>query len=209
MPNIIKIKRSSSTGIVPTTLQDGELAINQADKLLFYKDNLGVIRSFSLLAPAGSVPKQVLTLSTAFASTSVTRANVTGMSFAVTAGKKYSISLIGDYQTAVTTTGGSIGFVLTSGTGTIKGFVRMAVSQSTVATDLSTTIRAINATNTTAGSFITSTGVSVINSPHYFVGELIFDCLTSGVFQLQWGSEVATSSAQINAGSVMIIETLN
>lgn len=158
---------------------------------------------------SGTVQRQVLTLASAFPSTSVTRANVTGMSFAVTAGKKYKITLIGDYQTAVTTTGGSIGFVLTSGTGTIKGFVTMAISQATVATDLTTTIRAINATNTTAGSFITSTGVSVINSPHYFTGDLIFDCLTTGVFQLQFATEIVSTSAQLNAGSVMIIETLN
>lgn len=209
MANTIKIKRSSTAGVVPATLQDGELALNQADKLLFYKDNLGVIRSFSLLAPAGSIPKQVLTLATAFSSAVVARANVTGMSFAVTAGKKYSIFLIGDYQTVITTTGGSIGFVLTSGTGTIKGSVTMSVSQGTTNTNQTTTIRAINATNTTAGSFITSTGVSVINSPHYFSAELIFDCLTTGIFQLQYASEIAASASQINAGSVMIIETLN
>lgn len=157
----------------------------------------------------GGSTKTVLTLASLFASTSVTRANVTGMSFAVTAGKKYLIKLIGDYQTAATATGGSIGFVLTSGTGTIKGSAEMEVSQSTVATGLKSTIRAINATNTTAGSFITSTGVSVINSPHGFSATLIFDCLTTGVFQLQWATEVAASSAQMNAGSVMIVETLN
>jgi hypothetical protein len=209
MPNTITIKKSSLTGVVPTTLQDGELAINQADKLLFYKDNLGVIRSFSLVAPTGTVTRQVITLANAFSSTVVARANVTGMSFAVTTGKKYSIYIVGDYQTAVTTTGGSIGFVLTSGTGTIRGSVTMSVSQGATNTNQTTTIRAINATNTTAGSFITSTGVSVINSPHYFSADLIFDCLTSGVFQLQYASEVAASASQINSGSVMIIETLN
>jgi hypothetical protein len=38
---------------------------------------------------------------------------------------------------------------------------------------------------------------------------LIFDCLTTGVFQLQYGTEIAASAAQMNAGSVMIVETLN
>jgi hypothetical protein len=133
------------------------------------------------------------------------------MSFDVTAGKKYKITLIGDHQTGVTTTGGSIGFVLTSGTGNIKGFVTMDVAASTVAgaTDLTLTIRAINNVNTTAGSYILSSAVNPINSPHYFTSALIFNCLTTGVFQLQYGTEIAASAAQMNAGSVMIVETLN
>lgn len=209
MANVIEIKNSSQAGNVPTGLVAGELAINIKDKKLFFINDLGALQSFDLTIPINTAQRQVITLASNFPSTSVTRANVTGMSFAVTAGKKYSISLIGDYQTGVTTTGGSIGFILTSGTGTIRGFVTMSISQATVATDLTTTIRAINATNTTAGSFIISTGVSVINSPHYLTGELIFDCLTSGVFQLQFASEVASTSAQLNARTVMIIETLN
>lgn len=209
MANIVKLKRSSTTGVIPTGLVAGELAINTKDKKLFFLNDLGELQSFDLTAPVGSTQRTVLSLASNFSSTSTTRANVTGMNFAVTAGKKYKITLIGDYQTAATTTGGSIGFILTSGTGNIKGFVTMAISQSIVATDLTTTIRAINATNTTAGSFTTSSGVSVINSPHYFYADLIFDCLTSGVFSLQWGSEVASSAAQMNAGSTMIIEVLN
>lgn len=209
MGNIVKIKNSSGVGIIPTDLQLGEIAINIKDKKLFFLNDQSVLQSFDLVAPVGTIQRTVLTLESLFSSTSVTRANVTGMSFAVTAGKKYKISLIGDIQSAVTTTGGSIGFVLTSGTGTIKGFMTMAVSVSTVATDLTTTIRAINATNTTAGSFITSTGVSVINTPHYFTGELIFDCVTSGVFQLQFATEIVSTAAQMNAGSVMIVEVLN
>ena len=85
----------------------------------------------------------------------------------------------------------------------------MAISQTSAASDLTTTVRAISSSNTTAGSFMVSTGVTVINSPHYFNGELIFDCLTTGVFQLQFATEVAASSAQINAGAVMIIDVLN
>lgn len=209
MANVVKIKNSNILGISPTGLVAGELGINIKDKKLFFLNELGVLQTFYLVAPVGTVQRQVLSLASLFSSTSVTRANVTGMSFAVTAGKKYKITLIGDYQTGVTTTGGSIGFVLTSGTGTIKGFITMAVSQSVVATDLTTTIRAINSVNTTAGSFTTSSGVSVINSPHYFFSELIFDCLTTGVFQLQYATEIASSASQMNAGSVMIVETLN
>lgn len=209
MANTIKVKYSTTTSTTPSGLVAGELAINIKDKKLFFLNDLDVLQSFDLTAPVGTVQRNVLTLASNFSSTSVTRTDVTGMNFSVTSGKKYQITLLGDYQTGVTTTGGSIGFVLTSGTGTIKGFMTMAVSVSTVATDLSTTIRAINSVNSTVGSFITSTGVSSINTPHYFKGELIFDCITSGVFQLQFASEIASTSAQLNAGSVMIIETLN
>ena len=56
MANTIKIKRSNVSGVVPTTLQDGELALNQADKILFYRDNQGTIRNFNLLGTS-STPK--------------------------------------------------------------------------------------------------------------------------------------------------------
>jgi hypothetical protein len=160
---------------------------------------------------ANAVLPLVITLASDFSSTSTTRVNVTGMSFEVVAGKKYKISLIGDCQTGVNTTGVSIGFVLTSGTGNIKGFITIAIvsSATPASTDLTTTIRAINNVNTTAGSYITSSAVNPINTPHYFTASLIFDCITTGVFQLQFASEVAASSAQINAGAVIIVDVLN
>lgn len=59
MANLIKIKRSSTPGKVPSSLSDGEIAINQVDKLLFFKDSGGTIRSqrigFTFLAPGQQV----------------------------------------------------------------------------------------------------------------------------------------------------------
>ncbi len=49
MANPIKIKRSNISGVVPATLVDGEIAINQADKKLFYRDSSGVVQSFILV----------------------------------------------------------------------------------------------------------------------------------------------------------------
>lgn len=49
----IKIKRSSTSGNVPSSLADGEFAINQADGLLFWKDSSGRIRTSDLFT--GSV----------------------------------------------------------------------------------------------------------------------------------------------------------
>lgn len=44
--NRVQIKRSNIPDRVPTTLEDGELAINTHDGKLFYKDSAGDIKSF-------------------------------------------------------------------------------------------------------------------------------------------------------------------
>lgn len=48
MANIIKIKNSGVTSHVPISLEHGEIAINYADKKLFYKDNTNTIVDFDL-----------------------------------------------------------------------------------------------------------------------------------------------------------------
>lgn len=184
---------------------------NKQDKLVS-ATNIKTIAGIPILGSGdisiNSVALSVYSLGTSAVSTSTTRSNVTGLSHSVIAGKKYRIKLIGDYQTVVTTTGGSLGFILSSGTGTVKGSATISVSQSTTNTDLSTAIRVIDLAGLTAGSFITSTGVSVINSPHHLWAELILNCTTSGVFQVTWGSEVASSGAQLNADTIMTVELL-
>ena len=46
MPNTIKLKRSSSAGSAPTSgnLSDGEIALNTADKILYFKDSSGNVK---------------------------------------------------------------------------------------------------------------------------------------------------------------------
>lgn len=145
----------------------------------------------------------------ATAQTNVTRVDVTGWNFNVVAGKRYRIEVFGTYQTAATTTGGSIGFYLPSGAGTIRGFVSMAILQTDVSASIITkSIHNINATATTANSFSTSTGVGVINSPHSVMAELEFTCTTSGVFRIQWGTEVANSLATLLANSKVIVQEI-
>lgn len=151
----------------------------------------------------------IISLAAAFVSTAVARANVTGMSFNVVAGKIYRVTLIGSYQTGTLTTGGSIGFVLTSGAGTIIGNAAMAIALNATTAPADTTINGISASNTLANSFIVSSAVGVINSPHYLNADLIFTCTTSGVFQLQFASEVALSGAQLNTNTKLIVEQLN
>jgi hypothetical protein len=47
MANIFKIKRSNVSNAIPL-LENGEIAINQKDKKLFFTDDLGAVQSFSL-----------------------------------------------------------------------------------------------------------------------------------------------------------------
>jgi len=52
MPSTIKIKYSDTVGAVPT-LAVGEIAINRADKKLYYTDNSNVVQSMSLVSSSG------------------------------------------------------------------------------------------------------------------------------------------------------------
>jgi hypothetical protein len=50
MANIVKLKRSGTANAAPTanSLEHGELAINYADGILFYKDASNTVISFEL-----------------------------------------------------------------------------------------------------------------------------------------------------------------
>lgn len=50
MPTV-QIKYSTTAGNEPTSLLNGQLAINIADSILYWKDSGGVIRSFAFLDP--------------------------------------------------------------------------------------------------------------------------------------------------------------
>ena len=143
-----------------------------------------------------------------FSNSTTTQTAVTGWNFAVTSGKTYRIEIIGAYQTAALTTGGTIGLYLTSGVGTIRGNIEMDIAQTAVATGLKTPIRTCT-TLGAAGSSLTSTAVGVINSPHGVYLIATFTCTTSGTLQVGWASEVAASAAQLNANSTLLYQLLN
>lgn len=48
MANVVKLKNSGVQSSVPVSLEHGEIAINYADKKLFYKDSNNSILSFDL-----------------------------------------------------------------------------------------------------------------------------------------------------------------
>lgn len=145
----------------------------------------------------------VKTLSANFASTSTTLADVTDLTIPVVAGKKYCIEILGTYQTGVTTTGGKLGLGFSGGgAGSFFGKFEGGVSASSVATELVIPVSSVS-------SVLTTTGVSVINTPHYIGGKFIFTCTQTGNLILKWASEVNATSAQLNAGTTVLINALN
>ena len=48
MANVIKIKNSGTALSAPASLEYGEIAINYADQILFYKDSNNTIVSFDI-----------------------------------------------------------------------------------------------------------------------------------------------------------------
>ena len=147
-----------------------------------------------------------INLASNFSSTSTTPATVTGWSFSVTSGVTYRITVIADYQTAATTTGGIIGISLSGGAaGSVRGWATGTVVNTAAATELTIPIRATSG----AGSTLTTTGVTAINSPHYIGLDITFTCTVSGTFNIVWGTEVNASAAQLNQNSSLIYQALN
>ena len=145
----------------------------------------------------------IKTLSANFPSTSVTLAQMPDLTIPVVSGKKYMIELLGTYQSGVTTTGGKLGLAFSGGgAGSFFGKLEGAISSSSAATELVGPVSSIS-------SALVTSGVSVINTPHYIGGKFIFTCTASGNLVFTWASEIVSTSAQLNAGSTVIVNTLN
>jgi len=56
MSDLIRLKRSSVVGSVPASLEFGEIALNYADGIVYYKNSLGVIVALTTGTPAVVVP---------------------------------------------------------------------------------------------------------------------------------------------------------
>lgn len=202
-----------NTGDNATNTQYSGLAASKQD-VLVSGTNIKTVNGTTLLGSgdlvvSGSGAPTFLNLTANFSSTSVTEAAVTGWSFAVTSGKTYRIEVIASYQTAATTTGGELGFFCSaSGAGTIRGFAQADIVSTAAASGLKIPITAIGAADA-AGSFLISTGVTAINSPHSFYAVVTFTCSVSGTFNVGWATEVAASAAQLNANSSLIYQALN
>lgn len=150
------------------------------------------------------------TLAAALSSTVTTATLITDgttpWQHAVTAGKSYRFTIFGAYQTVATTTGAKLAVSSSGGAvGTIAGEAWGAIAQAAAATGLTATVYSYAGA---AGSFILTTGVSVIDSPHNIGMDFVFNCTTSGTLAFYWYTEVAGSAAQLNAGSTLLIEEI-
>lgn len=140
------------------------------------------------------------TLGTAIPNTSNTT-YTTIWSFNGVAGQTYKMEMIGTYQTAATTTGIKIKL---GGTAVcnVAGKYYGGITNAAAATELSIPV-------STMTSEIVTTGVAVINTPHFIGGDIIFKCTTSGTILVTMASEVNASSAQLNIGSTCVVERLS
>lgn len=123
------------------------------------------------------------------------------------AGKVYRFQVWATYQAAALTTGGRMNLFGAGGlAGQVNGMMWGGIAQAAAASTLEVPIYTFaNA----AGSFLLTTAVNPINSPHIWGADFVFVCTTGGTLSLQWASEVAASAAQLNAGSALLVEELN
>jgi hypothetical protein len=178
---------------------------SKSDGFIYSKDTDGLERNIS-------TPQYLNLLSAEFPATAqvnTTRVNVPGWTFSVVSGKAYKIEVISTYNSAVTTTGGSMGLITSGGaTGTINGYFNADITNATVATGPKAPLHTINTVNTTAGSFMTTSGTVVVQ-PVSFTCTAVFNCTASGSVNVQWGTEVGGSRAFLRIGSALIVELLN
>jgi hypothetical protein len=105
-----------------------------------------------------------------------------------------------------------MGFTLSSipvaAAGNIVGHIEATIVNTGSATALRQSIYAVNTVNGTAGSFLTTTGMT-LGGIGNFVADCVFTCTTGGTFVVNWGTEVANSGAFIRPGSALIVTQLN
>lgn len=122
-------------------------------------------------------------------------------------GKAYRFTVWANYQAAALTTGGRMNLLGAGGlAGNVQGMMWGGIVQAAAASTLEVPI--FTFANGT-GAFLLTTAVNPINSPHVWGADFVFNCTTGGTLALQWASEVAASAAQLNIGSVLLVEELN
>jgi hypothetical protein len=194
MPNTVKIKSSNTSATVPTGLVNGEIAINQLDKVLFYPNHLGVVQSFSLI-PTGAAADWTYVKLTADAITSGTANSDTLLAFTPQASSHYEIEGKFFLESAATTTGVRPG-IKWSTAGLLRNVAWMISPIS------ATTFASRFWGNTTAAN-AASTAVPVANEGIYGEVRAMFvtDVSVVGNFVITLASEVSGSQVKINADS--------
>jgi hypothetical protein len=120
----------------------------------------------------------------------VTLANVTGLSFAALANTTYLVDVIGAFQSAATTTG--IALALKIPSGSVVGFVEHPTS--TTASNINEQIADATTTGATTGVRAAATTVPITGRFIVAVGAI------AGSVQLMFRSEIAASAVTMKAG---------
>ncbi len=128
------------------------------------------------------------------ANSTVTLANVTGLSFAALANTTYLVDVMGTFQSAANTTG--IALALSIPSGSVSGFAEHPIS--TTGGNINEQIATAATTGATTGVRAATTNVPIVGKWIVTVGA------TAGTVQLQFRSEIAASAVTMKAGVTAI-----
>jgi hypothetical protein len=197
MPNIVKIKSSNTTATVPASLVNGEIAINQRDKILFYRNELGIIQSFSLVASGGTGGGSGWTYVklTADAATTTTANTDTLLRFTPDASSHYEIEGKFFLESVAITTGVRPGIKWST-----SGLLR---NVAWIVSPTSATAFVSRFWGNTVAANAASTAVPVANEGLYGEVNAMFvtDTVTAGDFIITIATEIAGSQVKINGDS--------
>jgi hypothetical protein len=129
-----------------------------------------------------------------------TLASATGMSFSVTAGTYYHFKFLVNYRTAATTTGIGIGLTFPASTAS-SAEVSIPVTTAGTAGEFHGWI-------TASGGKVTSSATPTNSATYLAIVEGNILPSTTGILQLQFCSEVASSNAIMKQGSVGFLYTI-
>jgi hypothetical protein len=130
----------------------------------------------------------------------VTPADITGLTFAIAASQKCVIRAHIMFQTAATTTGLGLN---TNGPAIGTGILRFTYEITTTSAGATVT-----GSQSAHSSRVIGTGVTAANTTYpAYVDGFIENGTTAGTFALQYSSEVAASAVTVRQGSSMIVFT--
>ena len=155
----IRLKRSEVSGNVPSLLDSGELAINTADGILFYKDPSNVIKSISTGSRTNSFSTINVSSTLLIATSNTDILSISGNG---------AISVTGD------SFNDSITISVVDGTTSQKGVVRLYDGVDSTSTSLAATANSISAVYTLANTaYYNSLGGGSILTTSYKVQEYV------------------------------------
>lgn len=138
-----------------------------------------------------------------FINSTVTLEEVADLTFKVVAGKQYRFKLLGTAQTVAVATGFRF-FFWCDGSINFLGFLDTITTHVNSNAGLRFTPTVID----TSPTGVVTTGVGAVNIPVSIDSEAIINCITGGTFKVMFASEIASSQAQLNKNTTIILEEI-